>query len=153
MLVCSRPDDMDSTMTAAEAPEKTGDGDSENAISSGVPMTTPAASGPIFPPLMDFLAENRETIRSILRSRRGTELRVFGSVARGDDSPDSDVDFLVTLEEDASLSDHMGLRRDLKELLGRHVDLVTMRALMTARSGIGFHYRDRILREAKLVCR
>ena len=78
---------------------------------------------------------------------------MFGSVSRREDSPDSDVDFLVTLEKDASLSDHMGLRRDLKELLGRHVDLVTMRALMTARSGMGFHYRDHILKEAKLVCR
>lgn len=116
-------------------------------------MAMPTTSTVIAPPLMDFLVENEDAILRILRSHGGKELRVFGSVARREDSPDSDVDFLVTLEDNASLSDHMGLRRDLKVLLGRHVDLVTMRALMTAQSGVGFHCRDRILREARLVCR
>jgi predicted nucleotidyltransferase len=49
---------------------------------------------------------------------------VFGSVARSEDSPGSDVDSLVTLDEDASLFDHIILREALEGYLWRHVDHV-----------------------------
>lgn len=51
--------------------------------------------------------------------------RVFGSAARGDDRPDSDIDILVDALEGATLFDLGGLMEELKELLGVDVDLVT----------------------------
>jgi predicted nucleotidyltransferase len=54
---------------------------------------------------------------------------VFGSVARGEARPGSDVDLLVDFEPGASLLDHVGLFQDLEELLGVGVDVVTRRAL------------------------
>jgi predicted nucleotidyltransferase len=52
-------------------------------------------------------------------------VRVFGSVARGEASEASDIDFLVDLEADRSLLDLGGLLMDLQDLLGRNVDVVT----------------------------
>jgi predicted nucleotidyltransferase len=55
---------------------------------------------------------------------------VFGSVARGEDGPRSDIDFLVEFEPGSSLFDLMGLQDDLSELLGRPVDVVSEGALL-----------------------
>jgi predicted nucleotidyltransferase len=52
-------------------------------------------------------------------------VRVFGSVARGDDRADSDVDLLVEMEDDRSLLDLVGLEQELEDLLGRDVDVLT----------------------------
>ena len=68
-------------------------------------------------------------------------VRVFGSVARGDSDSESDVDFLVDLEPGRSLSDLGGLLMDLQEALGIEVDVVTER-------GLRARVRDRILAEA-----
>ena len=59
------------------------------------------------------------------------ELALFGSVLRDDFRPDSDVDFLVTFEEDThwSLFDMFDIQDDLKEIMGREVDLVERRAV------------------------
>jgi predicted nucleotidyltransferase len=59
-------------------------------------------------------------------------LRVFGSVARGEAGPESDVDFLVEMEPNRTYLDIGALLMDLQDLLGRKVDLVTERALHTA---------------------
>jgi uncharacterized protein len=68
---------------------------------------------------------------------------VFGSVARGESSGASDVDFLVEFESGRTLFDLIGLRLDLLDLLGTEVDLVTPGSL---------HYlRDRVLAEAKSI--
>ena len=56
-------------------------------------------------------------------------LRVFGSVARGEANPESDVDFLVDVESDRSYLDMGAFLMDMQDLLGRKVDLVTERAL------------------------
>ena len=64
-----------------------------------------------------------------MRKRGVTKAGVFGSVARGDERPDSDVDFLVEFEEGRSLLDLAGLRLDLAELLNREVDLATLASL------------------------
>jgi predicted nucleotidyltransferase len=56
-------------------------------------------------------------------------LAVFGSVARGDAAPASDIDILVEFAGPADFRTFMGLRERLKELLGRPVDLVTTKAL------------------------
>jgi len=71
-------------------------------------------------------------------------IRLFGSVARGEERPDSDVDFLVELEEGRSLMDLGGLLMDLQKLLGRNVDVVTEK-------GLHWYIKDRVLHEAKPI--
>ncbi len=65
---------------------------------------------------------------------------VFGSVARGDARPDSDVDFLVEFKRGRSLLDLVGLQVELRKALGRDVDVAT-------RNSLHPRLRDRILRE------
>ncbi len=56
-------------------------------------------------------------------------LRVFGSVARGEARPESDLDILVEMEPGRSLMDHIALMQDLEDLLQRKVDVVSEKAL------------------------
>ncbi|HEX3530328.1 MAG TPA: nucleotidyltransferase domain-containing protein [Thermoanaerobaculia bacterium] len=70
-----------------------------------------------------------------------TNVRVFGSVARGEADDRSDVDFLVDMGSGRSLLDLGGLLADLQELLSHPVDVVTAR-------GLKARIRDRVLREA-----
>ena len=74
------------------------------------------------------------------------ELSVFGSAARGEMRPESDVDLLVDFQPDAhvDLVDHAGLMLDLEKLLGCRVDLVSKRALKPL-------IRDSILEEARPI--
>lgn len=58
-----------------------------------------------------------------------TNVRIFGSTARGEDNPNSDVDLLVEFDDDCSLFDLIRLREELTQLLGRQVDVVTAEAL------------------------
>ena len=103
--------------------------------------------------IASFLVEKQDGLLRILRSHKGKELYVFGSVARCEESSDSDIDFLVTLEEDASLFDHIDLRRALEGFLGCHIDLVDREALMSERAGSRARLCERILKEARLVCK
>ena len=75
------------------------------------------------------LRTRRSEIIEIARARGATRVRVFGSVARGEATESSDVDFLVDLEPDRSLFDLGGLLVDLRDLLHRNVDVVTERGL------------------------
>ncbi|HEV2851561.1 MAG TPA: nucleotidyltransferase family protein [Thermoanaerobaculia bacterium] len=72
-----------------------------------------------------------EPIEDFCRRWKIVELAVFGSVLREDFRPDSDVDFLVRFAPDArwSLFDHARMERELEELLGREVDLVSRSAV------------------------
>ncbi len=71
------------------------------------------------------LAEGRESLK-----RFGVKtLALFGSVARGEARPDSDIDFLVEFEGPATFDRYMGLKIWLEDLFGRPVDLVTRKAL------------------------
>ena len=88
-----------------------------------------------------ILKARREEILVIAARHGARNIRVFGSVARGEARPDSDVDFLIELERGRSLLDHAGLLVDLEELLGRKVDVVTERGLRP-------RIRDRVLSEA-----
>jgi predicted nucleotidyltransferase len=88
-----------------------------------------------------FVAEKRDEILRLARRHGARNVRVFGSAANGQTRPDSDVDFLVDLDEDRSLLDLGALLMDLQDLLGRKVDLVTEQALH-------WYIRDRILHEA-----
>ena len=76
------------------------------------------------------ILEILRTHRDELRKRFGVKsLAVFGSVARGEAGPDSDVDILVEFEGRATFDRYMGLKFFLEDLLGRRVDLVTRKAL------------------------
>lgn len=88
-----------------------------------------------------LLKTHREEILAIARRHGASNVRVFGSVARGQASPDSDIDILVDLELGRSLLDHAQLQIDLEALLGRKVDVVTARGLRP-------RLRDRVLQEA-----
>jgi len=85
--------------------------------------------------------QRREEILRLAASRGARNVRVFGSVARGDADERSDIDFLVDLEPGRSLLDLGGLNRDLERLLDAKVDVVSSR-------GLRERVRDRVLREA-----
>ena len=91
--------------------------------------------------LEQLLSQKREDIMRAAQKHGARNVRVFGSVARGDDGPDSDVDFLVDMEPGRSLLDMGGLLMDLREMLGRNVDVVTER-------GLKKRIHDRVLEEA-----
>ena len=75
------------------------------------------------------LDERRQEILDVVRRHRGRSMAVFGSVARGDETAGSDVDFLVDFEENSSLFDLLDLQDELSALLGCPVDVVSARAL------------------------
>ena len=85
--------------------------------------------------------DKRSEILAISLLHGARNVRVFGSAARDDARPDSDVDLLVDLEPGRSLLDHVALWQDLEELLACRVDIVV-------EGGINPHLRDRILAEA-----
>ena len=89
----------------------------------------------------DLLRERREDILRVAAKHGARNVRVFGSIARGDDDEQSDIDLLVEFESGRSLLDHAALWLELQELLGCKVDVVSDR-------GIKPRMRDRVLREA-----
>jgi predicted nucleotidyltransferase len=92
--------------------------------------------------LDDLLVREREGILRIAAQHGATNVRVFGSVARGEDEENSDVDFLVQMELGRSVFDLAALTMDLEELLSRRVDVVPD-------DGIYWLLRRRILNEAQ----
>ena len=80
---------------------------------------------------MEGLRRRRPEILGVARKRRARRIAVFGSVARGEAHPDSDVDLLVDFEPGASLLDHVGLFQDLEDLLG--VGVVVARSALKTR--------------------
>lgn len=91
-----------------------------------------------------IVKEKRGEILRIV-ARYGThDVRLFGSVARGEDDRESDVDFVVKLEAGRSLLDLGGLQMELEDLLGCRVDVMTVR-------GLKARIRERVLREAMPV--
>ena len=77
----------------------------------------------------DQLKEKREEILRVAASHGARNVRIFGSVARGEADEASDIDFLVDMESDRSLLDVAALLADLRELLGRKVDVVSEKGL------------------------
>jgi predicted nucleotidyltransferase len=84
----------------------------------------------------EVLGDKREEILRIAEKHGVTSIRVFGSVARGEAGPDSDVDFLIEAGSDVTPWFPGGLVADLRDLLGRDVDVVEQCAL---RPRIGSH--------------
>ena len=78
---------------------------------------------------LESIKSKKEEILKISKIHGAISIRVFGSVARGDENPSSDVDFLVTLEPGRSAFDLGGLLMDLEDLLHCRVDLVTEKGL------------------------
>ena len=91
--------------------------------------------------LNELLQEKREEILRTAARRGAYNVRIFGSVARGDADEKSDIDILVDLEPGRSLFDLGGLLMDLQELLGHDVDVVTER-------GLRERIRNRVINEA-----
>ncbi len=106
------------------------------------PEPYPHPTGPA--PSLEGLRRRRGEIERLAARHGACAVRVFGSVARGDAQPDSDLDLLVELDAQRGLLEQAALQGDLEELLGCRVHVV--------RSG-GLHYtsdsaRERIEREA-----
>ena len=88
-----------------------------------------------------LLQEKREAILQLAAKHGARNVCVFGSVARHEADEQSNIDFLVEMEPGRSLLDMGGFLMDLRELLGREVDVVTERGLKP-------RIRDRVLQEA-----
>ncbi len=91
--------------------------------------------------LRDLSTVRRDEILSSAARHGARNVRIFGSVARGEATADSDLDVLVDLEPGRSLLDLGGLLIELQELLGCRVDVVT-------EQGLRPRLRERVLREA-----
>jgi hypothetical protein len=90
--------------------------------------------------LNDILSRREEILR--IAARHGAHhVRLFGSVVRGEAGEGSDVDFLIRLDRDRSLLDHIALMQDLEDLFGCRVDVVTERTLHRL-------VRDQVMAEA-----
>lgn len=89
----------------------------------------------------EALQQYRLRIREIALSHRVISVRVFGSVLRGEDTADSDLDLLVEPTAQTTLMDIGAIRFELKNLLGIRVDVLTP-------NGLPLHFRDQVLREA-----
>jgi len=88
------------------------------------------------------ILERRDEILLIAARHGATNVRVFGSVARGTAGPESDLDLLIDVGPETTPWFPAGLALDLEDLLGCEVDIVTERALHPV-------IRDRVLAEAR----
>ncbi len=91
--------------------------------------------------MRQFLQEKRDDILSIAAQHGACNIRLFGSTARGEDTPESDVDILVDTGPTTSSWFPAGLILDLEQILGRRVEIVTEK-------GLSPYLRERVLREA-----
>lgn len=78
---------------------------------------------------MALVQSKREAIHAVAAAHRAYSVAVFGSVARGEDTPASDIDFLVQFEPGASLMDLVRLHDGLETLLGCRVDVISVGGL------------------------
>lgn len=92
--------------------------------------------------LDNTLKSRREEIMKIAAKHGACNVRIFGSLARGEAGENSDIDFLVELEPGRSLLDLSKLAVELEDLLNRKVDVVT-------EQGLYWLLRRRILKEAR----
>ena len=90
------------------------------------------------------VARLKPIVLRVTKRYGATNVRIFGSFARGEQRATSDIDLLVDLPENTSLFDPSGLKIDLEEALQRKVDVLTVRSLSP-------YLRERILQEAKAL--
>jgi predicted nucleotidyltransferase len=91
---------------------------------------------------LEQVRQRREEILRLANQYGAKNVRIFGSVARGESGPDSDLDVLVRFERGRSLLDQAGLQLDLTELLGCKVDVISEGAVKAG---------HRILRDAVVL--
>ncbi len=92
--------------------------------------------------MADHLASHADEIRRLAAAHGVDHLRIFGSYAKGTETPTSDIDLLVDVAPDRDLLDLIEFKLDLEDLLGCKVDVVT-------EAGLSPHLRDRVLRECR----
>jgi len=73
----------------------------------------------------DLIGEKREAVLRLAAQHGANNVRVIGSVARGEGRPESDLDLLVNWAENTSLLDHAALAIELEQVLGRKVDIAS----------------------------
>lgn len=90
---------------------------------------------------LDLLKQRRNEILNFAQKHGVYNVRIFGSVGRGEATPDSDIDLLVDKGPNTGAGFPAGLMLELEEMLGQRVEIVTEKALNR-------HLRDQVLREA-----
>ena len=88
-----------------------------------------------------LLRQHRNTIYELAQKHGAQSVSVFGSLARGDDNSNSDIDLLIELDPKRSLLDVISMKYAIEDLTGRKVDIVT-------RKGISPYLVEQILEEA-----
>ena len=96
--------------------------------------------------MMDEIATKRDKIHAIAKGHKAEKLWVFGSCARREERPDSDVDFLVKFEGGIGLVEYVRFERELSRLLGRKVELTVNSALLREP-----RFAERVCREAVAI--
>lgn len=91
--------------------------------------------------IKELLQEKRTEILKIAAQYGASNVRIFGSVARGEEKPDSDIDFLMDIQAGRSLLNRIALMQDLEDLLNRKVDVAKPEILHES-------IREQILQEA-----
>ena len=91
-----------------------------------------------------FIRKKREMILAIAKDHGALSVRIFGSYARGEEQPPSDIDLLVEMEPGRSLLDIVAIKQEVEDLLGKKVDVVTKAALSP-------YLRDEVLQEAVVL--
>ena len=94
--------------------------------------------------MLDRVREKRDVVYKYADKHMIDKIYVFGSCARKEERPDSDIDFLVEFRPRASLLDQVHMRDDLAALFGRQIDVVSKR-------GLSPYIGPQILKEAVLV--
>ena len=92
--------------------------------------------------LLEQIRDKRDRLLAIAARHGASNVRLFGSVVRHEDRPDSDVDLLVDMAEDRGFNDYLALVEELEAALSRRVDVVTDRSLSP-------HFRPYIEAEAQ----
>jgi hypothetical protein len=90
---------------------------------------------------LETLRQRKAEIESLAQRHGAHGVRIFGSVARGEDTEESDIDVLVEMNEESSLLDLMRLQQALETMLNRRADILTV-------GGINPYLKNRILAEA-----
>ena len=96
--------------------------------------------------MLDEIVAKRDKINAIAKGHKAEKLWVFGSCARKEERPDSDVDFLVKFEGGIGLVEYVRFERELSNLLGRKVELTVNSALLREP-----RFAERVCREAVAI--
>ena len=90
---------------------------------------------------LEMLKKHKAEILAIAAKHGASNVRIFGSVIRGEDTEESDVDFLVDMASDRSLFDLVGFQLEIEALVDRKADVLT-------ENGLSRYLKDLILAEA-----